>query len=49
MISVEKIFPTILIVFDLGAAFVYIFKKEPDIRMAIYWFAAALLTTVVTY
>ena len=40
-------FPAALIVLDVGAAVVY--AMEPDIRRAIYWLAAAVLTTVVTF
>lgn len=42
-----KLFPTILIVLDLCAAFVYLYYR--DYRKAIYWIAAAILTTTVTY
>lgn len=42
-----KFFPTILIVLDLLAAFVYL--HACDIRRAIYWIAAAILTATVTY
>jgi len=41
------IFPTILIVLDVGAALVY--ALDMDWRRAIYWLAAAVLTTCVTY
>jgi len=44
---IEKIFPTILIVLDLCAALVYLYQG--DYRRAIYWTAAAVLTTTVTY
>lgn len=41
------IFPTTLIVLDLAASAVY--AVYGDWRRAIYWFAAAVLTTCVTY
>jgi hypothetical protein len=40
------IFPTILIILDIGASAVYALAGDP--RRAIYWFAAAVLTTCVT-
>ena len=43
----EKLFPTILIVLDIAASAVYISKG--DVRKTIYWLAAAILTSVVTY
>ena len=43
----EKIFPTILIILDLCAATGYI--PSGDWRKVIYWFAAAVLTTVITF
>ena len=43
----EKIFPTILIILDVCAAAPYAFQG--DWRKAVYWLAAAVLTTVVTY
>ena len=42
-----KFFPTIMIVLDCAAALVYC--SGGDTRRAIYWFAAAVLTTTVTY
>ena len=42
-----KIFPTILIVLDVAAAVVY--ASHRDWRHAIYWLAAAVLTTCVTF
>lgn len=41
------IFPTILIILDLFAAMVY--AHDFNIRLTIYWFAAAILTACVTY
>ena len=43
----EHIFPTVLIVLDVAAALVYAWKG--DVRMVIYWLAAAVLTGAVTY
>lgn len=42
-----KIFPTVMIILDICASIVYATKG--DIRRAIYWIAAAILTTTVTY
>lgn len=42
-----KLFPTILIVLDMGACIVYL--ACGDYRRAIYWTAAAILTATVTY
>ena len=42
-----KIFPTLLILLDICASAMYMTKG--DWRMIIYWLAAAVLTTVVTY
>lgn len=42
-----KVFPTVLILLDLGAAVAYAFAG--DCRRAIYWIAAAVLTATVTY
>ncbi len=41
------IFPTIMIILDLGACAVSVFQK--DFKMAIYWFSAATLTASITY
>lgn len=43
----QKFFPTILIVLDVCAACAYI--PDGNWRRVIYWLAAAVLTTVVTY
>lgn len=43
----QYIFPLILIVLDVGAAVIYL--KHKDIRMTIYWLAAAVLNTAVTF
>jgi hypothetical protein len=43
----SKAFPTSLIILDVGASLVYAFYN--DWRRAIYWFAAAILTTTVTF
>ena len=45
--SVTKIFPIVLIGLDIGAAIVYLCCG--DVKQAIYWFAAATLTTTVTF
>lgn len=42
-----KLFPTILMVLDLFAAFGYAVAR--DWRHVIYWLAAAVLTATVTY
>lgn len=42
-----KIFPTVLIILDLCACAPYFYKG--DWRMGVYWIAAAVLTTMVTY
>ena len=44
---VEYIFPTVMIVLDVCAAIPFAVKH--DWRMAIYWLAAATLTTCVTF
>lgn len=41
------IFPIILIILDIGAAFVNLCNK--DYKMAIYWIAAAVLNAAVTF
>ena len=43
----QKFFPTILIVLDVCAAVAYL--PPGDWRHVIYWLAAAILTTCVTY
>ena len=43
----EKIFPSLLIVLDLAAAVVAF--QCGDVRRAIYWTAAAILTASVTF
>lgn len=43
----EKVFPTVLIVADVAAAIVYLCGG--NVKMTIYWLAAATLTTCVTY
>ena len=42
-----KIFPSVLIMLDVAAAAIYMY--DGDIRKTIYWMAAAVLTTTVTY
>lgn len=41
------IFPIILITLNIGAAIVSLIKQE--YKMAIYWFAAAVLNAAVTF
>jgi hypothetical protein len=43
----EYIFPTVLILLDILAAMPYLCKG--NLRMMIYWLAAATLTACVTY
>jgi hypothetical protein len=42
-----QIFPSILILLNIGAAIVYMVHKE--YKMAIYWFSAAVLNAAVTF
>lgn len=41
------IFPAILILLQIGAAIVSV--KQKEYKMAIYWFAAAVLNAAVTF
>ena len=41
------IFPTIIIILNCGAAFIY--AATGDARHAVYWFAAAVLNAAITY
>ena len=43
----EKIFPTVLIMLDLGAAVPY--AVNGDMKMLVYWIAAGVLTFSVTW
>jgi len=43
----EIIFPTVLIILDIFSALVY--ASKCDLRKAIYWIAAAVLTITVTF
>lgn len=43
----KYIFPSVLIVLDLGAAIIY--GINGDIKKLIYWIAAAVLNAVVTF
>jgi hypothetical protein len=43
----EKVFPTILMTLDFIAAVPYICKG--DVKMAVYWIAAGVLTLAVTW
>ncbi|MBN1436192.1 MAG: hypothetical protein JW936_03885 [Sedimentisphaerales bacterium] len=47
MMKSERLFPTILIILDVCAAAGYI--PPGDWRKVLYWLAAALITTCVTY
>lgn len=42
----EKIFPTILIILDVGASIVYF--SQGDIKRGVYWLAAMTLTVCIT-
>lgn len=46
--SKQQIFPLVLIILDIAAAFVY-GVVDMDIRKVIYWIAAAVLTITVTF
>ena len=43
---IVKLFPSILILLDIAASLVYFFSG--NIRLGIYWVAAAVLTVTVT-
>ena len=43
----EKIFPNVLMVLDFLAAVPYAVKS--DVKMAVYWVAAGVLTLAVTW
>jgi hypothetical protein len=43
----KYLFPSILIVLDIGAALIYL--TQGDWKRFIYWIAAAVLTATVTY
>ena len=43
----KYIFPTVMIILDLGAAVVC--GTQGDVRMVIYWIAAAVLNAAVTF
>lgn len=43
----SKLFPIVIITLDIGAAVVYLYYN--NIRMFIYWTAAAVLTASVTF
>lgn len=45
--NMQRLFPCALIVLDLGAAVVY--AASGDWRRAMYWSAAAILTSTVTF
>jgi hypothetical protein len=44
-----KLFPTLLIALDVLAAASYAWHDITDWRKIVYWLAAAILTTAVTY
>ena len=46
--SKQQIFPLVLIILDIAAAIVYGIV-DMDIRKVIYWIAAAVLTSTVTF
>ena len=43
----SQFLPATMILLDVGAALVYAF--DADVRRAIYWLAAAVLTAAVTF
>lgn len=43
----EHIFPYILICLNCAGALVYLFKA--DVRMTLYWFCAAMLTSIIVF
>lgn len=47
MVKSEYIFPLLLILLDVGAAFIYAVQK--DYKKAVYWLAAAVLNVTVTF
>ena len=47
MMKAERLFPTLLIILDVCAAAGYL--PTGDWRRVVYWLAAAILTTCVTY
>ena len=47
MIDKTKIFPLLLIILDLGAAVMFVPRK--DLGNIIYWLAAAILNIAVTF
>ena len=46
-INMQKLFPTLLIILDVCAAAGYV--PTGDWRKVVYWLAAAVLTTVITW
>ena len=42
-----KVFPITLVILDIAASTVYFYSG--DIRRGVYWFAAAVLTSCVTF
>jgi len=47
VISDTRFFPTVMIAISVGAGLRY--AVAHDVRHAVYWFAAAILTTTVTW
>lgn len=47
MVNKALFFPLTLIILDICASLVYVI--EGDVRRAIYWFAAAVLTAAITF
>lgn len=45
--KIEHLFPIVLIALDIGAAFVYL--SAGNLRLTIYWTAAAVLTASITF
>ena len=44
--KIQLLFPIVLIILDLGASVVYLWKG--DIKHSIYWLSASVLTICVT-
>lgn len=49
MINKAQIFPALILLLQIGASVVYLLPPEPNIRLCVYWAAAATLTIVVTF
>jgi len=46
--TASQVFPTVLIVLDVCAGLVYL-VADKDLRLCLYWLAAAALTFAVTF